>query len=137
MAKRGPKKNVDLKLVKGTYHSTRDSAENQNTKDTTAVSSKLRQVRKLPAKVRKVWEQYAPLLWWNTEAESDLFDTWCELTVDLTNFKTGKDTRYHWTTAMMTQYRLLGADLGIGVSNKKYGIAAPVNPGEVSEHFDD
>lgn len=93
----------------------------------------------MPASVKKIWDKYAPVLWWNTEAEAHLFDTWCDMTDDLLKYKDGKSTRYDWTSAMLTQYRMIGAELGIGVSNRD-AQPAPSKPdgqqdGE-SEHFD-
>ncbi len=131
--KRGPKsKSVDLHIVEGTHNATRHGNIERSGRNVEGLTP----IRDMPDDVAEIWNRNVDLIWWNTKLESSFFDTWCDMEADLVLFKQGKVTRYTWTPAMFTQYRVLAAELGIGTSNRKDALQTS-RPSSTSEHFDD
>jgi hypothetical protein len=134
---RGPKgKPVALHLVDGTFKSTRHAAAAKNAVEVSD-GSKPVPPYKFDKEHQNVWDFYAKQLWWNSAAESDLLALYVDLTVDKRKQSRGMATKYDWNAAMLTAYKSLGSELGVGFANKQK--IPPQNKGDKnkeSEHFD-
>ena len=118
-------KPVALHIVEGTL---RKSRHNELV-DAPVVDGRPVMPKCMSRRGKAIWKQYFDVFTWLTVAESHLFAIWCELTVEFEG--DFNNVKRNWSPAFLSQYKSIGADLGVGHANR---LRIPGDKGKPSKN---